>query len=63
MSLISIIESQRNEIQQREQAQREAAKIADKFAVAVLSFEERLVAGTPSFLFSSPTDTTRSKTW
>ncbi|ETW03104.1 hypothetical protein H310_05530 [Aphanomyces invadans] len=43
-SLIGIIEAQRLELKARERGQVEAAKIADKFAAAVLAFEERLVA-------------------
>ncbi|KAF0696758.1 Aste57867_12517 [Aphanomyces stellatus] len=43
-SLIGIIEAQRHEIKAREKAHGDAAKIADKFAAAVLAFEERIVA-------------------
>ncbi|RHY03655.1 hypothetical protein DYB37_005400 [Aphanomyces astaci] len=43
-SLIGIIDAQRQELKARDKGQAEAAKIADKFATAILAFEERLVA-------------------
>ena len=42
-SLVSIIESQRDELKMRERAQSDANHIARQFAAAVLAFEERLV--------------------
>lgn len=43
--MVSIIEGQREDLKHREQAQAQAAKIAKRFATAVLAFEERLVQG------------------
>ncbi|KAG9414855.1 hypothetical protein AC1031_008269 [Aphanomyces cochlioides] len=43
-TLIGIIEAQRHELKAREKGQDEATKVADKFATAVLAFEERLLA-------------------
>lgn len=43
-TLISIIDAQRRELAQREQAQQEAVRVAERFAIATQAFEERLVA-------------------
>ena len=45
-SLISMIEAQRIELKQREQAQSDATKIAKRFSAAILAFEDRLVQST-----------------
>lgn len=44
-TLISIIQAQREELDQRDQAQAEASKVAKRFATAILAFEERLETG------------------
>ncbi|GAB9466596.1 hypothetical protein Gpo141_00003967 [Globisporangium polare] len=43
-SLLSLLDTQRRELEQREKAQQEALQIAESFANAIQSFEERLVA-------------------
>lgn len=42
-ALIAIIDGQRRDLESRDQAQQEAVHVAETFATAIQSFEERLV--------------------